>query len=367
MPRWLIPFVLAAYCIGILLLLDLAYSNFIHVDERPLRVPDANFDHGLAANFDGYDIHGIQVYPIHTNSLGFKDAAARDIARSINERRIVLIGDSFTEGVGLRFEDTFAGLLYEAGQARKDKIEFLNAGVASYSPTLYYRKIKALLDRGIRFDEVIVFSDISDVPDEATSYFCFDNDLPYRSFCREGTPASYVAVTRSYPRLQRNLIVSYATLNLIERMWHSWFPNQGLMLRQWSEHTAARWTVSRESDPLLRPLGIEGGIKRSLKNMQALADLLASRNIPLTVVVYPWVTQLALDDRDSLQVSMWRTFCTKNCKAFVNLFPAFFAEKSMHADWPSRLFLRGDFHYSEEGNRVMFDTLKTILLADPVQ
>jgi hypothetical protein len=48
---------------------------------------------------------------------------------------------------------------------------------------IYYAKIKYLLERGIHLDKVIVFSDPSDVQDEATSYFCIDDDpqfLRYR-------------------------------------------------------------------------------------------------------------------------------------------------------------------------------------------
>ena len=97
--------------------------------------------------------------------------------------------------------------------------------------------------------------------------------------------------------------------------------------------------------------------------MQALADLLHGRGIPLTIVVYPWPLQLADNDRNSRQVAIWRDFCVKNCKAFFDLFPAFFAEKDTHADWYRRLFIYGDDHFSPAGNLVMFRELAKHLLA----
>jgi hypothetical protein len=37
-------------------------------------------------------------------------------------------------------------MLTQNGKQRSERVEFLNAGVVSYSPTLYYRKVKFLLE-----------------------------------------------------------------------------------------------------------------------------------------------------------------------------------------------------------------------------
>src|ERR1700686_2608899 len=173
------------YCLALFFAFDFAYSTLTQGEEkqRPARIANSIYDHGFAANFDGYDVWGELRYRLITNSLGFKDASVRNVPLKSASRRILLIGDSFTEGIGMSFEDSFAGQLYRAGQERSDKIEFLNAGVASYSPSIYYKKIKYLLDSGLQFDEVVLFSDTSDVTDEATSYFCIDDDPKYRAHC----------------------------------------------------------------------------------------------------------------------------------------------------------------------------------------
>jgi hypothetical protein len=64
-------------------------------------------------------------------------------------------------------------------------------------------------------------------------------------------------------------------------------------------------------------------------------------------------------------VTIWRDFCARNCKAFINLFPAFAAEAKKDAGWYERLFIVGDVHYSLEGNRLMFRELAKHLLSDP--
>jgi hypothetical protein len=98
------------------------------------------------------------------------------------------------------------------------------------------------------------------------------------------------------------------------------------------------------------PLGVEGGIARSTQNMQKLADLLAKNGIPLTIVgLCSSLTKI--ETADMLQ---WQEFCAKNCKEFINLFPAFFAEKDAHPDWYERLFNRVDVHFSAGGNMYHF-------------
>jgi hypothetical protein len=183
------------YIAAIYFALDYAYTRFLCEKDRSGRIAHDDYHHGLMANFEGYETWGRQRSKLYTNSLGFKDGKIRDVPAMTDTRRILLIGDSFTEGVGLEFEQTFAGMLYAAGQKRPEKIEFLNAAVISYSPTIYYKKIKYLLDAGLKFDEVVVFSDLSDVQDEAIAYFCIDELAEFRRYCTEPPYTSTVKPT----------------------------------------------------------------------------------------------------------------------------------------------------------------------------
>ena len=353
------------YCVAIYAALDLTYSHLLYERDRSGRIQSDHYHHGFRANFQGYESWGPLRAKIHTNSLGFKDETTRNVPAAIDGRRIVLIGDSFTEGVGLRFEDTFAGMLQRAGHAREPKTEFLNAAVVSYSPTVYYKKIKYLIEAGLQFNEVVVFSDLSDVQDEAKAYFCFDDDPAYRRHCVSPppppsappslTPQPGRGIRLNPSRLLDHFVITKRLLNLA-------LTDKAAISA--SIEARAGWSLVRNSemDRHYQPLGIEGGIKRSLANMQRLADLLRSRGIGLTVVVYPWPVSLAHDDRRSAQVEIWREFCAWNCKAFVDLFPAMFAIKDAHSDWYQQLFIAGDFHYSAQGNQVLFRLLAERLL-----
>jgi lysophospholipase L1-like esterase len=353
MSRFRTGLIIVLYCVAIFFALDFIYSNFIYQKKPSARIRSDLYDHTLAANFDGFDVWGPIRYRLITNSLGMKDGAIRDVPLAGKMRRILLIGDSFAEGIGMPFDQSFAGLLYSAGLAASPKIEFLNAGVSSYSPVIYYQKIRALLAAGLRFDEVVVFSDLSDVQDEASTYFCIDDDPQYRARCRLANNKTTRQVGKT---LADNFVITDRLRRIIKRKIRRQrgrrpadnSPVKGL-------HPRVDWTLpDRANARRYAPLGIEGGIKRSIQNMQKLADLLAQHHIPLTIVVYPWPTQLTFNDRDSRQVKIWRDFCAKNCKAFIDLFPAFFAIKDADKDWYKRLFIPGDYHFSADGNAVFY-------------
>jgi lysophospholipase L1-like esterase len=360
MVRVVLRFALAVYCCVIFLALDSVYSTFLHDDGRSARIPHPVYHHGLAPNFDGYENWGDTRYRVFTNSLGFRDASVRDVPTRPSVHRVVLMGDSFTEGLGVNFEDSYAGLLSAAGMKRANKIEFLDAGVIAYSPVLYYQKIKFLIDSGLRFDEVIVFSDPSEVRDEAAEYFCNDDDPSYRKYCREGS-TYYYQRTDLGSVLARHFVVTDTIRKMIKFRIQASAGNQKKAKSAPTSETGWLFPESNQESEYA-PLGIEGGVARSLKNMQALADLLRSHGIPLTIVVYPWPALIAQYDPDNRQVTMWREFCAENCKAFINLFPAFAAAKQAHDDWYERLFIPGDFHYSAGGHRLMFDELAKQLL-----
>jgi hypothetical protein len=349
------------YCLVLFLVFDFAYSSLVVGEEksRAARVANQVYDHGLAANFDGYDVWGEVRYRLITDSLGFKDASTRDVPLQPNTRRILLIGDSFAEAIGLPYERTFAGLLDQAGQSRPDRIEFLDAGVASYSPSIYYKKIEYWLGRGLKFDEVVLLSDSSDVEDEASSYFCIDDDPQYRKFC--ATPSGAVPE----PAIKRDFFIDHFVVTnrvrvTIKRWIQTRLGNRRAAID--SDHNRIGWTTSSHDPARYRPLGVDGGIARSLENMGKLADLLKSRGIPLTIVVYPWAQQIAQDDRDSRQVRLWRDFCAGRCKAFIDLFPVFFAAADRDKDWYEHLYILGDDHFSAAGNRMLYEELAKRLL-----
>ncbi len=100
------------------------------------------------------------------NSLGLRNEEF-SIEKPQDTFRVLMLGDSYTFGIGVEIEETFAKQLEKRLNAAggPKKIEVINAGVSSYSPIIEYL---FLVHKGLSYqpDLVILNYDISDVQDD---------------------------------------------------------------------------------------------------------------------------------------------------------------------------------------------------------
>jgi lysophospholipase L1-like esterase len=108
-------------------------------------------------------VHGVE---FRTNSLGLHDREYPP-GKPAGVFRVLLLGDSFTEGGGLALEATVAKQVEAMLNARgcRSRFEVVNGGVASYSPILEYLLLKTLAPT-FEPDLVVVNFDMTDVHDD---------------------------------------------------------------------------------------------------------------------------------------------------------------------------------------------------------
>jgi len=314
------------------------------ITERVFRVSSPVYHHGLAKNISNYNDAkwGYRTYQVSTDSLGFKSQSARDTAIRSDKHRVMFIGDSFTEGIGVEYSSTFVGLV--AKGLSKKSIEVLNAGVGGYSPIIYWRKTKYLIeDIRLKFDELIVFIDISDAYDEAISYG-LDEDNNVTDRVRKERIISKHSVKENsifFPWLIKGL--------------------RGLSPSYAINQKKSSWTRSSSS---LLEYG-NNGLRLMEKHMNKLYDLLEERNIKLTVAVYPWPDQIINNDLDCIQVSFWKDWSTKHNVKFLDYFPNFIKPNNTERDNKlilDKYYIPGDIHWNEEGHSLVADAFLSFYL-----
>ena len=100
------------------------------------------------------------------------------------------------------------------------------------------------------------------------------------------------------------------------------------------------------------------GIQKNIYYMGLLKKLLDENDIKLTVVVYPWFTQIYHNDLESIQVKIWEEFSSKNGNQFINLFPVFINNKNQDLSVQDKIlknFIPFDVHWNKNGSKVVFE------------
>lgn len=301
------------------------------------------YHHGLKANVKMKNVKGFDGnYTFCTDNHGFRYKCNNPIRGKNFD--YAFIGDSFTEGSSVSYEDSFVGMFEKATNKK-----VANLGVVSYAPKIYLSKLNFFLEKGYTFEHVIIPIDISDLYDDDVSYRLKKNyivednfergeKLKIRRFLRKNFP-----FTNFYMFVIKNLNqVGYKPVNL-ENNKPSFHKN--VLLK-------AKWTYSSAKfiDGYWKP--VQSAQNEMIETMTKLYELLSKRNIPLSIVIYPWPQQLENDNENSKHVQMWRLFCENKCANFINLFPIFFKEKkdNGYLETYKKYYWWNDMHFNIEGN-----------------
>lgn len=310
-------------------------------NEKSYRIKNNFYHHTLKSNIKAKSIWGNYTYDTCTDEYGFRVSCKNKVDKK-NKKKIIVIGDSFTEGLGLNYNETFVGMF-----DKYSKHQIINMGVTSYSPIIYWNKIKHFLNKGFSADHVIVFIDISDIDDEANNYkkclnsdFVCDRPLKNQKFKKNDANRSSEV---SFPLFKQMQVAT-------KRLKRNIKPKIYIYRKNFER---SYWTYSNSNED------IERGIKNALKYMEKLNDYLSSKNISLSVAVYPHPAQILYDNENSKQVQIWKNYCELRCKYFINLFPLFLSNKDNNKkmDLINKYFIKNDIHFNQYGNKKIFEYL----------
>lgn len=326
------------------------------VDRPAFRAADEFFHHGIQPSAQGVYVYGPHSAEFFSNSLGLRDAKMREVPLTSSQRRILFIGDSFTEAGPISWEKSFVGRMAQA-LADRD-VEVLNAGVASYCPTLQRVKLRQLIQKqGLKVDRVVLCLDISDLKDE----FYYEEGADGRVHT-----VAYGPFHEKAERLAR----ADAVCNWLEARVEKNFVILGAIIRnarlQWRRHASSTGVTEYDAVPewafdwpdYQGPYAylVEQGLQQTKKEMSRLAEELRLLQIPLTLVVYPWPQQVRAGTRPSRAETEWAAWAKENGADFISLFPIF-VNQVPPDEILKRYYWKNDCHWNEEGHRLVAETL----------
>ena len=342
---------------------------------------------------------------IVTNSLGWKDMSPRVVARRYGGLRIVVLGDSFAEGLGLPARDTIPARLERALRRSGRPVEVLNGGRVSYSPLIEYQRLRRFFDTGYQTDVVVVMPDLSDPQDDlfySREYEHAPDGSP--TVLRSGAYSppvrwiyNHLVLARELRRLNLRLHghaigpgeVAHGDHEIVltpgERAALRATPGP-LTLQRYEALPAHARAILRlnwfDHPPSLRGWAADG-VHRVEENLDRIARLAAAHGARVLVVLYPNPQSLFVDARlrDRLRhrfprwfreresvlgaqpgagATAWREpllrWGERRGIPVLDLWPRFL-ERS---DWPD-LYQAGDIHFSSAGCNLVAQSLATAL------
>ena len=99
-------------------------------------------------------------------------------------------------------------------------------------------------------------------------------------------------------------------------------------------------------------MGVEGGIAKAVTQMDRLYALALSRNIPLSVGVYPWPQQLLYDGESHVRSDFGGIGARTNAGASSTIFRRCRVQ-ARNKSFLRGLFIWGDIHYNNLGNALI--------------
>ncbi len=299
------------------------------------------YDYGFEPNQNVHAaIWGHRLYRLHTNSLGFRDRASREIPLETDRHRLLFIGDSFTLGIGCDYADTFAGRVDTALRPRG--IDVLNAAVDGYCTYHYYRKVRHYIETvGLQLDRVVCCIDLSDIAEDVWRHRAAGTSPPHGG---QRASAGRALPELSFRRNWRTTLRSRSLLvDVAYRIRLALSPDRPL------DEGIAKWTSDVDA---FEQYGREG-LALAMANMQQLHEILEQHGVAMTVVVYPWPDQVVRHELETRQVTAWREWTQARGIDFIDCFPAFMGEFQDPMDAVDAWFIRGDAHFNEAGHAVV--------------
>ena len=365
--------------ISIYLVFDIIFFYFLPEDlksslynNRAHRIKSFYYHHDLRPMASFYDHWGYEKYKIHTNDLGFKDNSQRKV--TFKKRNILFIGDSFTEGVGLIYKDTYVGILESKLKNKYKDIEILNAGVQSYSTSIYLSKIYYLLNtKKLPITDIVIMVSTGDIFDDTFKYLDVDqnyildhvdhknkviinlinfykaNTLIYQFITRITPPKVIPEIIKSFFDKKKN--ESNYDIKEKELMKIS---NEDISKMHFLDHQDYNYFFS---DDEFKKWG-KKGINKSIENLRKIAKITKEKKIKLNIL-YLFEPTLILkkpnDQTINYLLTSFKSLENENLKFFV--ISDFYDEYENKYESYKNLFFINDIHLNKKGNKLVADEI----------
>ena len=329
---------------------------------RNYSLKSEKFHHEIAPNIDVYEFFGDKKYKVKTNQWGMRIADNEDFKPKNSKKNIGFIGDSFIYGSGINYNDHFIRLI----NRDNNNYNYLNLGFVSYSPSIYYKKLKFLIEeRGIKFKKIFIFVDHSDVQDEGIFYREDVNGNIVRKWLsdKENKNKQKKYFFKNY--LKQNSFI-YKFYELIWAMNINYAPieciNNKSKINNFIKYLDYDRFAYGIDQNLQNKKWVKEGQNKILQYLFKIKNLLQKHKVDLKIIYYPSAIELLANK--NLKKSAHFNFLKKwTLNENIELIDTAekFNKNILGSENYKNFYILCDVHWNENGHKIIADTVKNYI------
>ncbi len=291
---------------------------------------------------------------IYTNDLGLRTLKNSKQKENLNQN-IFIFGDSFAYGTGLKYKESFVGLM----EKKLVNYNFYNFSVSSYSPSVYLYKLNKMIDLGIKPKKVFVFLDLSDVLDEVNRW---DFDSAKNTIKTKISEENNHFRNDEFKQKNFLLLNEFASiinfnLRILKSKIRNSFYTDGKNLKIMTTFQGS-FTYKEKSNldkRFWKNEDLEIGLKKIKNVIRRIEKLSFQNDSEFYLVVYPWAETLQYGQKAFNWSKFASTLCKfENCK-LINAIPKFESYKKRNKNWNNKLYFINDVNFNKEGSKLLYE------------
>ncbi|MDA9769002.1 hypothetical protein N9C76_00290 [Candidatus Pelagibacter sp.] len=236
----------------------------------------------------------------------------------------LLIGNIFTEGVNLNYEQTFAGIIEENNKNHT----FANLGNRSLNINGIEKKITNIINNDyVNFNEVIIFI--------GPRFFQTDSNVKIIE-----KPYSVIFIKKS---IMNNFY-------LFNNLYH-WLLYKINKTKIWAYSKNNHYT---------NKININ---KKFINTLNSIHRKINDKNKKLSIVMYPYPYHFLYENYDTQFIKDIRDFCNLKCNSFINTYDIFHSKMISKDPWQfiDEIYLSYSVHFNKNGNKIIADSVTGFL------
>ena len=252
-----------------------------------------------------------------TDNNGFRNNCTNSKEKKFD---YLLIGNIFTEGAELPFEDTFVGQIKD-----NSSLKFANLGNRNLDMYGINRKLSDIIKNNhVEFKEVILF-------------------VGPRFFKKDSNSKNLIIQKKNQIDFKKFINKNFYILN---KSYH-WFLFQTNKTKIWAYSKNNHYTSN---------IDITSSFKHNLNNIFL---ELKQNDKKLSIVTYPYPYHFLYKDFNNEHIYYLEDFCKNKCNFFIDIYPEFYSKIKEENIWKfiEKIYLTYSVHFNKYGNQIIAETV----------